>query len=145
MKITEISGTTFGVIASVDDPLPARSTTPLPKEPPRDRKIGCDIAFLEIEDAHERATIQVALQKMKMVDPRFPSVRTYDKGVVILGMDSWPASKAAVFDPLCEAAKALGDAPGRKFRSGEDFQDDFGPAAFYKEVQKVLNSFLGEA
>jgi|SRR6476620_11093551 len=144
MNITDISGTTFGVITSVDDPLPARGTTPLPKGPPRDRKIRCDIAFLEIEEAHERATIQATLQKMQMVD-RFPSVRTYDKGVVTLGMDSWPISKAAVFDPLCEAAKALGDAPRREFRSGEDFRRDFGPAAFEKEVDKVLNGFSAEA
>jgi len=81
---------------------------------------------------------------MQMVD-RFPSVRTYDKGVVTLGMDSWPISKAAVFDPLCEAAKALGDAPRREFRSGEDFRRDFGPAAFEKEVDKVLNGFSAEA
>jgi len=133
MQITQISG--FTLVAETETtthPLPSRGIEPVRTEQAQ-RKTGY-LAFLEVENASEKEIIPKRLEHV--ADPLFPSVRQYDKGLVIFGMDSTERRKD-IFDTFCEVAKRFCKSPQPRFYSGEQFLD-LDAGAFAKNVKATI-------
>ncbi len=133
MQITQISE--FTLVAETETtihPLPSHGIEAV-RTNHTQRKTGY-LAFLEVENACEKETIAKTLEGV--ADPLLPSVRLYDKGLVIFGMDSTDRRKDA-FDALCETAKSFCKSPQPRFYSGEQFLD-LDAGAFAKNVKATI-------
>lgn len=133
MQMTQISG--FTLVAETETtipPLPSRGIEPVRTEQAQ-RKTGY-LAFLEVENASEKEIIPKRLERV--ADPLLPSVRQYDKGLVIFGMDS-TERREDIFDALCEVAKRFCKSPQPRFYSGEQFLD-LDAGAFAKNVKATI-------
>ena len=129
MKIVGISGFTFYAIGVVSR-LPSRGRQRVRTEDLETEK-GY-LAFLEIENAHEKEIIQNTLQGVAG-DPRL--FHPYEKGLVIWCTDS-TTEKKDVFDSLCEAGQSCCKTPQSNLYSAEQFLD-LDRGAFEKIVKEV--------
>ena len=128
MKIVGICGFTFYAIEPAAR-LPSRGSKTVRTEDLETEK-GY-LAFLEIENAHEKEVIQKTLRGV--ADPRL--FHPYDKGLVIWCIDS-TTEKKDVFDSLCEAGQSCCKLPQSKLYTAEQFFD-LDRGAFEKIVKEV--------
>ena len=128
MKIVGICGFTFYAIEPAAR-LPSRQSKTVRTEDLETEK-GY-LAFLEIENAHEKEVIQKTLRGV--ADPRL--FHPYDKGLVIWCIDS-TTEKKDVFDSLCEAGQSCCKLPQSKLYTAEQFFD-LDRGAFEKIVKEV--------
>jgi hypothetical protein len=128
MKIVGICGFTFYAIEPVAR-LPSRVSQTVRTEDLETEK-GY-LAFLEIENAHEKEVAQNTL--WGVADPRL--FHPYEKGLVLWCIDSTREKKEA-FDYLCEAGQSCCKSPQSKLYSAEQFFH-LDRGAFEKIVKEV--------
>jgi hypothetical protein len=128
MQIVGICGFTLYAIEPAAR-LPSRGSQPVRTEDLETEK-GY-LAFLEIENAHEKEIIQNTLRHV--ADPRL--LHPYEKGLVIWCIDSTTEKKDA-FDSLCEAGQSCCKSPQSKLYSAEQFLH-LDRGAFEKIVKEV--------